>query len=69
MSGEAGGWMWLLMDVVLVAVLAAAMAYGILVWRRRGSGAVSRVRDQAIERLYQRGDPENRESNPRHRAK
>jgi len=38
MSGDAGGWMWLLIDVALVAVLAAALAYGIMVWRRRSPG-------------------------------
>jgi hypothetical protein len=29
MSGEAGGWTWILMDIGAVAVLAAALAYGL----------------------------------------
>lgn len=61
MSGEAGGWMWLLIDVALVAVLAAALAYGVLVWRKRRSPAANRMRDDATDHLYHRPDPEGRE--------
>lgn len=61
MSGEAGGWMWLLMDVVLVAILAAALIYGIVAWRKRSAGAERRG-EQAADRLYQRPDPESREA-------
>lgn len=61
MSGEAGGWMWLLIDVALVAILAAALAYGVLVWRNRRSPAADRMRDEATDRLYHKPDPESRE--------
>lgn len=54
MSGEAGGWMWLLMDVALVAVLAAALAYGVMIWRRRRSPAAEAARDRATRNLYHR---------------
>lgn len=60
MSGEAGGWMWLLIDVALVAILAAALVYGIMAWRRR-SAAAERQGEAATDRLYQRPDPESRE--------
>jgi hypothetical protein len=60
MSGEAGGWMWLLIDVAFVAILAAALAYGIVMWRRRSASAEQRG-EQATERLYRRQDPESQE--------
>jgi len=46
-----GGWMWFLIDVILVAALAAALIYGIAMWRRR-SRAAEEVRDDATNRLY-----------------
>ncbi len=58
MSGEAGGWMWALMDVVLVAILAAALAYGVFVWRKRRSPVAEQRRDEATNRLYDRPDPD-----------
>lgn len=45
MNGDAGGWLWLVIDVGLVAILAAALAYGIFAWRQR-----SRRSDPARER-------------------
>lgn len=61
MSGEAGGWMWLFIDVVAVAILGAALAYGVMVWRKRRSARANQVRDRATENLYHRQDPEARE--------
>ncbi|MGE3150632.1 MAG: hypothetical protein AB7K04_16365 [Pseudorhodoplanes sp.] len=55
MSGEAGGWLWLVLDVVAVGVLGFALAYGVMVWRRRRSGLANAVRDRATERLYTEG--------------
>jgi hypothetical protein len=50
-----GGWMWLLIDVVFVAVLAAALIYGVTMWRRRPrNAAAQQVRDQATDRLYRK---------------
>lgn len=62
MSGEAGGWMWLVLDVLAVAVLAAALAYGVMVWRKRRSPVSEAARDRATENLYNRKDPEDQES-------
>jgi hypothetical protein len=48
-----GGWMWLLIDVVLVAILAAALVYGIGMWRRRSRNRTTQdIRDEATDRLY-----------------
>ena len=46
-----GGWMWLLMDVVLVVILAGALTYAIGTWRRR-SRAADEVGERATNRLY-----------------
>lgn len=31
---DAGGWLWLVIDVGLVALLGAALIYGSVMWRR-----------------------------------
>jgi hypothetical protein len=50
-----GAWMWLLIDVGLVAILAAALIYGIGMWRRRSRNSTTQeVRDEATDRLYQK---------------
>jgi hypothetical protein len=54
---NAGGWMWLLIDVGFVAVLAVALIYGIVQWRKRSrSPNVQQRRDQATRRLYDNPD-------------
>jgi len=51
-----GGWMWFLIDVGLVAILAAALVYGVVMWRRRYRDPATReIRDEATERLYRQG--------------
>jgi hypothetical protein len=51
-----GGWMWLLVDVIFLAILAAALIYGIGMWRNRHRDpATKEVRDEATERLYHKG--------------
>jgi len=58
MDGDAGGWMWLLIDVAFVAILAAALIYGIVQWRKRPkSPAARQQRDEATRRLYDNPDP------------
>jgi hypothetical protein len=48
-----GGWMWFLIDVGLVAILAAALIYGIGMWRRRPrNNTTQEIRDEATDRLY-----------------
>jgi hypothetical protein len=49
-----GGYLWGLIDVIGVAVLAAALIYGIMRWRNRPkSGAVEAARDRATDRVYE----------------
>jgi hypothetical protein len=48
-----GGWMWFLIDVGFVVVLAAGLIYGISMWRNRPrNSATEEVRDDATNRLY-----------------
>ena len=50
---QLSGSLWLLIDVALVALLAAAMIYGIMKWRhRRRDPAMERARDDATRRVY-----------------
>ncbi len=58
MSGEAGGWMWILIDVAAVVILGAALVYGIAVWKTRRSRAADAVRDLKTEELHRRPDPD-----------
>lgn len=49
-----GGYLWGLIDVIGVAVLAAALIYGVMRWRSRSkSGAVEAARDRATDRVYE----------------
>jgi hypothetical protein len=68
MSGEAGGWMWLLLDVAAVAVLGVALAYGVMVWRKRRSPAAEAARDRATRNLYHSENGAS-EGSPGRRAK
>ena len=52
MDGDAGGWLWLLIDVALVAILGAALVYGVAMWRKRRSATAEQVRDNATRELY-----------------
>jgi heme exporter protein D len=48
-----GGWMWLFIDVVLVAILAVALIYGTAMWRRRyRDPATQQARDDATRRAF-----------------
>ena len=59
MSGQAGGWMWLLLNVGLVVLLAGALGYGMWCWRaKRRSPAMDRLRDRKTEELHRRPDPD-----------
>jgi hypothetical protein len=50
---QLSGWFWLLIDVALVAMLGAAMIYGIVKWRQRRHDPVAeRRRDDITRRLY-----------------
>jgi hypothetical protein len=51
---DAGGWLWFLIDVVAVALLGAAIAYGTVAWRKRPKDpATERARDDATRRAYE----------------
>jgi hypothetical protein len=52
MDLEAGGWLWLIIDIAFVLALAAALIYGMSIWRRRKNRALEEVRDHATDRLY-----------------
>ena len=59
MSGETGGWLWLVIDVGFVLLLAMALLYGITMWRRRRRDAVTENRrDVATRRVYDAADRE-----------
>jgi hypothetical protein len=51
---DASGWMWLIIDVVFVAALAAALIYGTIAWRRRRSRGMQEIRDDKTRELYGR---------------
>lgn len=53
MSYDAGGGLWLVIDVVAVAVLALALIYGTMQWnKRRRNRVTEQHRDQATRDLY-----------------
>jgi hypothetical protein len=55
MDSDAGGWLWFVIDVVAVIILAAALIYGTIQWRnRRKSRVTDQHRDQATRDLYRR---------------
>jgi len=48
-----GGWLWLVIDVVMVVLLGAALIYGIVKWRqRRRDLALQQLRDREARRMY-----------------
>jgi hypothetical protein len=49
---DTGGWLWLLVDVILVGLLAAGLIYGTIAWRSRRRSAQT---EQATRDLYRRG--------------
>jgi flagellar basal body-associated protein FliL len=59
MNEDAGGWMWLLMNVAFVVILAGALGYAVMAWRKR-SAAARQAGDRATREIYHRRDPESR---------
>jgi len=49
---DTGGWLWLLVDVILVGLLAAGLIYGTIAWRNRRRSALT---EQAARDLYRGG--------------
>jgi hypothetical protein len=61
MTGEAGGWMWLLIDVAGMVLLGAALGYGVWAFgHRRRTAALERLRNQKTEELQRQRDPDER---------
>lgn len=58
MTGETGGWLWILIDIGAVVVLGAALAYGLWTWKVRRSRAADRLRDRKTGELYRQPDPD-----------
>ena len=57
MQGEASGWLWLAMNVIMPIVLLGALVYGTIQWRnRRRSRPVEQLRDQTTKENYRRED-------------
>ena len=53
MDSDAGGWLWLVIDVGFVVILAVALAYGVYMWRTRSRNqTVERIRDEATREGY-----------------
>ena len=53
MNSDAGGRLWLLIDVGFVVILAMALVYGIYMWRTRSRNqTVERIRDEATRETY-----------------
>jgi hypothetical protein len=60
MESDAGGWLWFVIDVILVGALGIGIAYGIMMWRRRRRDLGAQVaRDAATHRAYD-SNPANR---------
>jgi len=53
---DAGGWLWLVIDVIFVLALAFALVYGTMQWRARRRNPVQKqATEDATRRLYERG--------------
>jgi type II secretory pathway pseudopilin PulG len=48
---DQGGWLWLIIDVIFVAILGAALVWGTLMWRSRRQRAHT---EQATRDMYRR---------------
>ena len=68
MSGEESGWLWLIIDVVLVVIFAGALAYGLIAWRKRRIAGEERRRDEATDRLYHQSEAQAEKDALRRRA-
>jgi hypothetical protein len=54
---DAGGWLWLIIDILGVAVLAGALIYGTMMWRhRRKDWPMKHAQEQVTREHYRRGE-------------
>jgi hypothetical protein len=57
MFAEQGGWLWFVIDVGLVAILGAALVYGVMMWRNRPKNrATEQVRNEATRDVYREAE-------------
>ena len=54
MDSDPGGWLWLVIDVAMVAALAIALIYGTMLWRQRRSRVLQQASEGATAQLYER---------------
>ena len=53
MAGDAGATLWVVIDILFVAVLAVALVYAIMQWRKRPRDPViKQVSDEAVRKEY-----------------
>ena len=50
MVGELGGWLWLVIDVLMVAALAGAIVFATVAYRRYRNRVSPRQQDEIIRR-------------------
>lgn len=54
---EGGGWLWAILDILGFVVLAAALVYGIVLWRnRRKDPAMKAAQDEVTHENYRQED-------------
>jgi len=56
MAADANGWLWLVIDVIAVLVLAGLIAYGAIAYRRYRNRISDAERDRATRALYNSAD-------------
>ena len=54
MDSDPGGWLWLVIDVGMVAALAIALIYATMLWRQRRSRVLEQTSERATAQLYER---------------
>jgi|AmaraimetFIIA100_FD_contig_101_371499_length_2209_multi_10_in_0_out_0_1 membrane protein implicated in regulation of membrane protease activity len=54
MDSDVSGWLWFVIDVIMVAALAIALIYASMLWRRGRSRALEQTSERATARLYER---------------
>jgi hypothetical protein len=59
MFTDEGGWLWLVIDVLLVAALAGALVYATVSWsKRRRNPATERASREATKEMYHHDEAE-----------
>jgi hypothetical protein len=56
MQADASGWLWLVVDVMAVLLLAGLIAYGVVGYRRYRNRISDAERDRATRRLFRSAD-------------